>query len=127
MEGSESLTLIAGPLIAVAVLGGLALTLLWAFRSEQRSAAESDAPWAAWDGSPWPTPDPYGEDDTDTDSRDYGLLKDVAIVDGPAAADALRDALALCNIRTTVVIEGDGRIRVLVFDDELDHARRVLG
>lgn len=115
VPGSESLSLVAGPLIAFSVLGGLALILRWAFRAEQRTAPQ-DVDWIAWDDAPWPP-----------GTRDYGLLRDVAIVNGPAAADTLRDALALVNIRTTVVIEPDGRVRVLVFDDELDQARRVLG
>ncbi len=93
--------MLTAPLVALIVVGGLALVLRWAFRNER-------------------TVDPFAP-------VDYGLLEEAAVVDSTAAGQALRAALGRAGIRATLAIQHDGRCRVLVFADQLDAARRVLG
>ena len=55
---------------------------------------------------------------------DYGLLRVVALTSTAATADAIRQRLEAAGIRSTVAIGPAGEIRVLVFADELDQARK---
>jgi hypothetical protein len=59
--------------------------------------------------------------------EDYGLLSPAAITDEPDVADEIRLVLAAAGIRTTQAARRDGRVAVLVFAEELDEARRLVG
>jgi hypothetical protein len=58
---------------------------------------------------------------------DYGLLGPAAVTDSPEVADEIRRLLEDAGIRATQAIDRDGRTAVLVFDDQLEEARRVVG
>ena len=93
-----------GPIIAFAVVGGLALVLRWTFGT-QRFFGHRPAPA----------------------SNDFGLLRAVATVDSAGAANALRAVLSDASIRATTAPTVDGRVAVLVFPADLERARRVAG
>jgi hypothetical protein len=95
----------AGPLVALGVIGVLALVLRWTYGSGDRF--------------PVPRPDAPGED--------YGLLRPVTVVDSADAARALRAVLSDSDIRATSSPVGDGTFRVMVFAADLERARRVVG
>lgn len=59
--------------------------------------------------------------------EDYGLLCAAAIVADAATAAVIRGRLNQAGIRATLATGTDGRVRVLVFEKELDRARRVVG
>jgi hypothetical protein len=58
---------------------------------------------------------------------DYGLLCAAAVTDDARVADEIRLLLAAAGIRATQAIAADGRLAVLVFPEELDAARRLVG
>jgi hypothetical protein len=58
---------------------------------------------------------------------DYGLLASAAVVRTLADAALIRDHLHSVGIRATLATAPDGRVRVLVFADEVGRARRVVG
>jgi hypothetical protein len=94
-----------GPLIAVGLVGLLGavfrrLGLPWTITREP----------LFWDG----------EDD-------YGLLGPAAVADSPEVADEIRRLLGDAGIRATHAIAPDGRTAVLVFAEQLEEARRVVG
>ena len=64
----------------------------------------------------------FGEPDDD-----YGLLRPVAVTDDADVADEVRLVLGLAGIRATQAVDRDGRVAVLVFDDQVDEARRLVG
>ena len=86
---------LAGPVIAFAVIAGLALFLRWAFRGEPRRRPPVDD----------------------------GLLTRVATLSGRESALALRAVLSDAGIRSTVRAIGAHRAEVLVFPEDADRAR----
>jgi hypothetical protein len=58
---------------------------------------------------------------------EYGLLCAAAVTEDSSTAESVRAMLTAAGIRATVATGRDGRIRVLVFEDELHRARRVMG
>jgi hypothetical protein len=63
----------------------------------------------------------FGEPD------DYGLLCPAAVTDDPDVADEIRRLLDDAGIRATQAVNTDGRTAVLVFAEELEEARRLVG
>lgn len=92
-----------GPLVAFLTVGVLALVLRWAYGTSRTAL-----PPAPGDG-------------------DFGLLREVATVADQAEANALRAVLSDAGIRSTSGPAEHGRIRVMVFSSDLDHARRLAG
>ena len=86
---------LAGPVIAFAVIAGLALFLRWAFRGEPRRRPPADD----------------------------GLLTRVATLSGRESALALRAVLSDAGIRSTVRATGAHHAEVLVFPEDADRAR----
>jgi hypothetical protein len=70
-------------------------------------------------GSPAPPP-PHST------TADYGLLRSVSMVGDLAFAREVRDRLRLNGVRATLATGPDGMVRILVFADELDRARRLI-
>jgi len=95
---------VIGPVVALAATGVLALLLHRALGKQQ--AAVPVAPQR---------PD------------DFGLLVPVASCRDQVDADLVRQHLATEGIRSTLATGVEGRIRVLVFADALDRARRLVG
>jgi hypothetical protein len=95
-----------GPLIALAVVGLLALALRWTFGAAHPGPARPAA--AGTDG-------------------EYGLLAEIAVVPSLAEANALRAVLSDAGIRSTAAIADRGRARVLVFHADADLARVLAG
>ncbi len=62
-----------------------------------------------------------------TDPEDYGLLCVAAVADEPVEAAEVRLLLADAGIRATQATRRDGRVVVLVFGEELEEARRLVG
>jgi hypothetical protein len=96
---------IVGPLVALIVVGMLALVLRWTYGSRS-------------------TPVPP---DVVAGSGDFGLLREVALVETEDTANALRALLSDAGIRSTKAPAPDGRARVLVFATDLDRARQLAG
>lgn len=97
---------LAGPMVAILTIAVLAVVL---HRGLQRDA-----------GTPAPlAPSPALDD--------YGLLASAAVVRTLADAALIREHLQSVGIRATLATAPDGRIRVLVFADEVNRARRVVG
>lgn len=88
-----------GPLVALLAIGALAAVLRWTFAGQR--------------------PDPY--------PADYGLLRPAAIAGTMAAAEQARALLASAGIRATLAVGPDRLVRVLVFEHELEEARRLVG
>ena len=86
---------LVAPVIAFAVVAGLALFLRWAFRGEPRRRPPADD----------------------------GLLTRVATLPGREPALALRAVLSDAGIRSTVRSTGAHRAEVLVFPEDADRAR----
>ena len=86
---------LAGPVIAFAVIAGLALFLRWAFRGEPRRRPPVDD----------------------------GLLIRIATLSRRESALALRAVLSDAGIRSTVRSTGAHRVEVLVFPEDADRAR----
>jgi hypothetical protein len=59
-------------------------------------------------------------------SDDYGLLRTVALVDSLDTGLCVVGLLAGGSVRSTVATGGDGLVRVLVFPDEYERARRMV-
>jgi hypothetical protein len=57
---------------------------------------------------------------------DYGLLRCVSMIGDLAFAREVRDRLRLNGVRATLATGHDGMVRVLVFADEFDRARRLI-
>jgi hypothetical protein len=62
-----------------------------------------------------------------TEPDDYGLLCPVALCDEPDTAEEVRRLLAAAGIRATQAVRLDGRVAVLVFGEEVEEARRLVG
>ena len=105
-----------GPLVAVALVGFLG-ALCWRLGLHSTLAGEPDSPADLYaDGLAI-----FGERD------DYGLLGPAAVTDDPDVADEIRRLLGLAGIRATQAVGHDGRTAVLVFAEELEEARRLVG
>lgn len=96
---------IVGPVVALVVTGVLALLL-------HRALTRQDRPLFPAVAS---RPD------------DYGLLVPVATCRDRVDADLVREHLATAGIRSTLTSGPDGRVKVLVFADALDKARKLVG
>jgi hypothetical protein len=96
-----------GPLIAVLLVGALCwvLGLIWA-------EGRDDAPVGLA---------------IFLEREDYGLLSPAAITAEPEVAEEIRRLLAAAGIRATQAVRRDGRVAVLVFTEELEEARRLVG
>jgi len=95
-----------GPLIAFAIIGALAVLLRWTFGRGSTVEYSVRLPVAP---------------------EDYGLLCAVALTDDEQAAIAVAGKLTQAGIRATVATGLDGRVRVLVFEDQVEAARRLVG
>lgn len=96
----------SGVVIALLVVGVLALVMRWVFRpSRPRTGPIVDA----------------------SDARELGLLHVVAV--GLSRSEALRRqaVLAQAGIRASISRRRDGGTDLLVFTDDLDRARSALG
>lgn len=108
-----------GPLIAIGMMAALAAVLRWTFTDRDRPAWPGEADRAAALARiprrlPRPAP------------ADFGLLRPVATLADPQAAAELRDRLSAAGIRSTTATHGD-LVHVLVFEAEVDQARRLTG
>jgi len=97
MSPVAGLHYLVAPLIAFAVLGGLALFLRWAFGSGDRRRPPVDD----------------------------GLLTRVATLSRRESALALRAVLSDAGIRSTVRVPAPHRAEVLVFPGDAERARRL--
>ncbi|GAA2705618.1 MULTISPECIES: hypothetical protein [Actinoplanes] len=61
------------------------------------------------------------------EQEDFGLLCAAAVTDEPEIADEIRQMLSDAGIRATHATRRDGRVCVLVFAEELEEARRLVG
>jgi hypothetical protein len=61
------------------------------------------------------------------EAEDYGLLCPAAATDDPDAAEEIRGLLAAAGIRSTSAARPDGSLLVLVFPEEAEEARRLVG
>ena len=77
-----------------------------------------------------------GEDDGDRyadglaifgELEDYGLLSPAAVTDDAEVADEIQRVLGDAGIRATRAVHRDGRTAVLVFAEEVEEARRLVG
>ncbi|MBV1848838.1 hypothetical protein [Catellatospora tritici] len=98
---------LAGPMVAILTIAVLAVILYRGFQHDEQ------------------TPAPVAPTAPSTD--DYGLLASVAVVRTLADATLLREHLHSAGIRATLATAPDGRIRILVFADEVMRARRLVG
>ena len=107
---------LVGPLIAVGLVGLLGaifwrMGLQWTFARERETLRDLYAEGLAI----------FGEPD------DYGLLWPAAVTDDGEVADEIRRLLGDAGIRTTHTYDLQGRTVVLVFADEVEEARRLVG
>jgi len=93
---------ILGPLVALVVTGVLALVLRWAYGSAKPQVVARQ------------------------ENGDFGLLREVALVETDDGANALRALLSDANIRSTKA-KVPGGTRVMVFATDLDRARSLVG
>ena len=110
---------LAGPLLAVGLVGFLGavfwrMGLQWTFAREGRDSREDGDPYA--DGLAI-----FG------DPEDYGLLCPAAVTAEEDVADEIRVLLGAAGIRATQAVGRDGRMAVLVFVEEVEEARRLVG
>jgi hypothetical protein len=61
------------------------------------------------------------------DPDDYGLLCPAAVTDDADLADVIQRLLGDAGIRATQAIGCDGHLAVLVFAEEVEEARRLVG
>jgi len=62
-----------------------------------------------------------------TEADDYGLLCPAALTEDAEVADEIRRLLGTAGIRATQAVRRDGRTVVLVFAEEVEAARRLVG
>jgi len=103
-----------GPLIAVGLVGLLGVVfwrmgLHWTLAREDGGDRYADG--LAIFGEP----------------EDYGLLCPAAVTDDAALAEEIRRLLGTAGIRATQAVDRDGRTAVLVFVEQVDEARRLVG
>ena len=105
---------VVGPLVAVGLVGLLGaafwrMGLHWTFARDEGSDRYAEGLTI------------FGEPD------DYGLLRPAAVTDYPDVADEIRRLLGDAGIRATQIVDHDGRMAVLVFAEEVEEARRLVG
>ncbi|GAB1694102.1 hypothetical protein KRM28CT15_59050 [Krasilnikovia sp. M28-CT-15] len=105
-----------GPLVAVVLVGFLG-TVFWRMGLQWTGDEEPERPR----GRGWGRRAALDKGD------DYGLLGPAAIADDPELADDIRGLLADAGIRATYAHRRDGRVLILVFAEELEEARRLVG
>jgi len=93
---------LVGPFVAMLAVGVLALVLRWAYGTQR------------------PVP-------PDAATADHGLLEPVVAAVPIAEARQLSAVLSGAGIRSTVAIERAGTARVLVFPNDVDRARELVG
>ena len=103
-----------GPLIAVALVGFLG-AIFWRMGVQWTQAGED------------PLRELYAGLAIFGEAEDYGLLCPAAATDDPDIAEEIRTLLAAAGIRSTSAVRTDGRLLVLVFPEEVDEARRLVG
>jgi len=106
---------LVGPFIAVALVGFLG-AVFWRL-GLQWNQARDDPLRDLYDGLA--IFHDYGDD--------FGLLCPAATTDDPDLADQIRELLATAGIRSTSAARPDGRFLVLVFPEEAEEARRLVG
>ena len=104
-----------GPFIAVALVGFLG-AIFWRMGLQWTLARDEDPLRELYAGLAI-----FGE------AEDYGLLCPAAATDDPDIAEEIRTLLAAAGIRSTSAVRPDGRLLVLVFPEEVDEARRLVG
>jgi hypothetical protein len=105
-----------GPLIAVMLAGFLAAAF-WRIGLQWVDQG-GDAPRDRYaDGL-----EIFGEPDDD-----FGLLCPAAVTDDAEVADEIRQVLIEAGIRATLAVDRDDRVAVLVFADQVEAARRLVG
>jgi hypothetical protein len=102
---------LAGPVIAVGLVGMLAGMLRWSLEQDSDPLRELYA-----DGLT-----------IFAENEDYGLLSPAALTDDLDLAHDVRRMLADAGIRATYALRRDGRVTVLVFAEEVEEARRLVG
>jgi hypothetical protein len=107
-----------GPLIAIGMMAVLAAVLRWTFTDRDRPAGPGEADRVPARGVPRRA--------SRLASADFGLLRPVATLPDARAATELRDRLRAAGIRSTTATHGD-LVHVLVFEAEVDQARRLTG
>ncbi|MBM2621288.1 hypothetical protein JIG36_37875 [Actinoplanes sp. LDG1-06] len=100
-----------GPLIAVGLVGLLG-AVFWRMGLQWTLASEPD---------PGPGLTIFGDID------DYGLLCPAAVTTDADVADEIKQLLGDAGIRATQTYDRDGRTVVLVFAEEVEAARRLVG
>lgn len=133
-------------LIAFGLIAGLAIVLRWTYGSdltERRyhvSPNDDDPAVPTSVGSPLATPpvpdgkheaiEPATQDQVvdapESVDEGYGLLRTVLVAENQRQATLVREVLADAGIRSTISTEGTSA-RVMVFVDQLDKARRLVG
>jgi hypothetical protein len=103
-----------GPFIAVALVGFLGV-IFWGMGLQWTRAHED------------PLRELYAGLAIFGEAEDYGLLCPAAATDDPDIAEEIRTLLAAAGIRSTSAVRPDGRLLVLVFPEEVDEARRLVG
>ena len=107
---------VIGPLVAVALVGFLG-AVFWRAGPSWPFGRDRDVLRDIY---------PYGGL-TIFDSDDYGLLCPAAVTDHLGTAEELRGLLVSAGIRATLAVRRDGRVLILVFAEELEEARRLVG
>ncbi|MBB4697095.1 hypothetical protein [Paractinoplanes abujensis] len=100
-----------GPLIAVGLVGLLG-AVFWRMGLQWTLAAE---------------PEPGTGLAIFGDTDDYGLLCPAAVTTDADVADEIRQLLGQAGIRATHACDRDGRTVVLVFPEQVEAARRLVG
>ena len=104
-----------GPFLAVALMGFLG-AVFWRMGLQWTQTRDEDPFRDLYPGLAI-----FGEGD------DYGLLCPAATTDDAGVAEKIRTLLAAASIRSTSAVRSDGRLLVLVFPEEVDEARRLVG
>jgi hypothetical protein len=115
MSPSDGWILI-GPLVAVTVAGFVS-AVFWRLMPRRKLQEQGDPGRDVYAGGLAI----FGEPD------DYGLLCAAAVSDQTDVADEIRRLLRDAGIRATQAVGDDGRVAVLVFVEELEEARRLVG
>jgi hypothetical protein len=105
-----------GPLVAVALVGFFG-AIFWLMGLQWTAGRERD-----------PLRDLYPEGlAIFGDPDDFGLLCLAAVTEDPDVAEEIRRLLADAGIRATSALRRDGRFLILVFGEEVEEARRLVG
>ncbi len=139
-------------LIAFGLIAGLAIVLRWTYGSDPVEHRGQELPTdplvdeepangagPATRSTPAPEQLPDGGHDAldpapadghidaaESEDEGFGLLRTVLLTEDERQASLVREILQDAGIRSTISIQGSG-IAVMVFSDQLDHARRLVG